>query len=157
MIFENHNIFLAEITKMQQPYKLMAMDVGTKKIGAAVRTSNIDVVTPYRTWYRQTLKKDLAVLQQALEVEGVHGLILGLPLAQSGEANIQTKYVIEFGKALSGRTTVPLTFYDERYTTGLANTLLKSANLRRKKRNEVDDKFSACIILEGFAKLNGIT
>jgi RNase H-fold protein (predicted Holliday junction resolvase) len=47
----------------------------------------------------------------------------------------------------------PIIFFDENFTSKLADRLLKQTNLKRKKRNKLDDSISAQIILDDFFKI----
>lgn len=50
---------------------------------------------------------------------------------------------------------LPLTLYDERFTTGMAHSILRSHGVRRRERHDRDDSMAASIILDGFFSLYG--
>ena len=58
--------------------------------------------------------------------------------------------VKKFADTLVDKINLPIILSDERFTTSLANTLLKEVNLKRKVRNKMDDIVAASILLENF-------
>ncbi len=154
MIFEKHQNFLEAIKQQSSMFKLMSLDVGDKKIGLATCHNTIKVVTPYKVIIRKKLKEDIALLKIEINENSIFGLVLGLPISPNGESTPDTQKVINFANKIAQNIPIPITFYDERYSTKLANTMLRDLNMNRKERNQVDDQISAGIILEDFVRLN---
>ena len=77
-----------------------------------------------------------------------------------GSFSPQTEKVREFARILknklksSGRSKIGLVYYDERFTTSIAERVLIDADLSRKKRKEVIDKQAATIILTDYLSSN---
>ncbi|MBA8666626.1 Holliday junction resolvase RuvX [Holosporaceae bacterium 'Namur'] len=154
MIFENHQNFLSIIKQNSSYYKLMALDVGGKKIGLATSHVSLNVVTPYKIIIRKNLKADIDLLKYEITENNIHGLVIGLPISSGGEHTENTQKMVVFANKLSGIADTPITFYDERYSTKLADVMLRDLDMNRKERNQIDDQISASIILEDFLKLN---
>lgn len=63
----------------------------------------------------------------------------------------RTHYIVRFTTTLSHLLhNIPITFQDESFTTQAADALLKSANIKRIKRNAIDDAIAASLILDNF-------
>ena len=80
----------------------------------------------------------------------VNAVIVGYPLHLDGNETVQTDEIKKFAGMLVSKVNIPIILSDERFTTSLANTLLKEAKLKRKVRNKMDDMVSASILLENF-------
>jgi putative Holliday junction resolvase len=154
MIYQDAQAFLSKVKESQTQYKLMALDVGQKKIGLATFHSLLNVVLPLKVLLRNGMKADIIKLADEIKTNSISGLVIGLPLSMSGEASKGTEFVINFANKLAASLDIPIAFYDERLTTKLANTMLLDLNLSRKERNNIDDQISASIILEDFIRLN---
>ncbi len=150
MITENHKDFIENVRAVKPKFKLMGLDVGQKKIGIAFVSSDSMVVTPFKTVIRKNTGYDLQLLNDMIIQNQVNGLVIGLPLEISGDEGISAKKIKAFALKLSEITKIPITFEDERFTTDIAQDLLRETQLKRKSRDRIDDQVSAQIILEGF-------
>ena len=63
---------------------------------------------------------------------------------------MKSKEARQFAKWLSDETELPVRFVDERFTTALANRMLREADLTHKKRKKQVDKIAAHLILETY-------
>jgi len=150
MITENHKDFIEKVRAVKPKFKLMGLDVGQKKIGIAFVSADSMVVTPFKTTTRKNTGYDLQLLNDMIIQNQVNGLVIGLPLEISGDEGISAKKIKAFALKLSEITKIPITFEDERFTTDIAQDLLRETQLKRKSRDRIDDQVSAQIILEGF-------
>ena len=57
----------------------------------------------------------------------------------------------------TGLGNVKIDFYDERFTTVMAERVLKEAELTRKERKKVVDKQAAVIILQSYLDSKGLS
>ena len=147
MIFESKDEFLNKLNKLEN-FKVLGIDFGTKKSGLAIYNSAIKIVTPLITFYNIT--QNFNKLLDLIDKNSINGIIIGKPIKLSGHETENINEINKIAKLLSNSTNLPLIFIDERFTTSLANTILKQANIKRKKRNQIDDLVSASIILEEF-------
>ncbi|MEF9921776.1 MAG: Holliday junction resolvase RuvX, partial [Anaerovoracaceae bacterium] len=83
-------------------------------------------------------------------------IVVGLPKNLNGTDSIQTEKVYEFRTMLenklksTGMQDVEVVWQDERFTTVIAEKVLISADVSRKKRKEVIDKQAAVLIMQGY-------
>ena len=75
---------------------------------------------------------------------------MGDPLRLSGNPGEQSVQAREFGERLASRTAAPVKFWDERFTTVLAQRVLKESGISSRKRAKAVDRLSAVILLESY-------
>ena len=151
MIFDNLDDFIKTV-KIKQDFKLASLDIGGKKIGTALWSSFLNLVTPGKIIYRNNLDKDLELLQVFIKANSINGLVLGLPLQMDGKEGNQCQSIRKFANSVDGVFNIPMIFQDERLTTAFANKLTKEMGHSRKKGNQADDSIAALLILESFIK-----
>lgn len=78
------------------------------------------------------------------------GWVVGLPIHCDGRESQKSEEARDFASWLYHTTELPVRFIDERYTTALANRLLRDADLTHKKRKKQVDKIAALLILESY-------
>lgn len=127
--------------------KLIALDVGTKRIGVAKADSKVRIAIPYSAIEVDGTEFDkIASLARAWDI---NSFVLGLPRNSHGEETEQSRYVRQFAKEL--KQAVPgakICFQDESLTSVEAEKRLKN---RKKgyKKGDIDSE-AATIILQDF-------
>ena len=81
---------------------------------------------------------------------GAAHLVVGHPRNMDGTRGESARRAEEFAEALSEKTGLAYTLWDERLTTVSAIGFLNETNTRGKKRKAVVDTVSAVIILQDF-------
>ena len=147
MIFESKDEFLNKLNKLEN-FKVLGIDFGTKKSGLAIYNSTIKIVTPLQIL--QNINQNFNELLKIIDENCINGIIIGNPIKLNGLDTENMNQINKLAKLLSNEIKLPIILVDERFTTSLANTLMKQANIKRKKRNKIDDLVSASIILEEF-------
>ncbi len=134
---------------------LMALDVGTKRIGIALCDPMHMVVTPLETLHRKKFTPDAQYLIKLIKDWNIKGLVVGLPLNMDGTEGVTCQSVRDFIKNLERLedwpTTLAITFQDERLTSIEAETaLIDEMDVSRKKRIGAVDQLAAMTILKRF-------
>jgi putative Holliday junction resolvase len=130
--------------------RVLALDVGKKRIGLAISDPLGLTAQGLDTLHRTRIREDLASLSAlALERE-VGGFLVGLPLHMSGDESRQAQYTREFGERLQASTNLPVVYWDERWTSVEAGRVLRSSGISIEKRAQAVDKLSAVLLLESF-------
>jgi len=141
---------LAEITAALAPgRRLMGLDVGTKTIGVALSDTSLMVATSLMTMRRTKFMKDAEELLGLIDRHNVGGLVIGLPVNMDGTEGPKCQSVRHFGKNLMDRRDLPVSYWDERWSTQAVTRTLLDADVSRKRRGEVVDKLAASYILQG--------
>jgi len=130
--------------------RLAGIDFGTVRIGIAVTDPDQRLASPYEIYQRRSRTADAEYFQRLVREERVVGFVVGLPVHASGEESRKSIEVRAFGDWLRGLTGLPVRFYDERYTSVLADQSLLDAQMTRKQRKARLDKVAAQLILAAY-------
>ncbi len=131
--------------------RLIGLDLGTKTIGLAVSDSDFTVASPLQTIRRTKFTADAEQLLQIIAEKNVGGIVLGLPRNMDGTEGPRAQSTRAFAQNMTGKTDLPIAFWDERLTSAEAErVLIDQADMTRKRRGEVIDKMAAAIILQNF-------
>ena len=134
--------------------RLLGLDYGTVRVGIAVTTPEQTIASPLETYSRRSPALDAQHFRTvAEEIHGV-GIVVGLPMHTGGEEGQKAREARTFGNWVAQQTRLPLMFWDERFTTALAEEHLRDANVRPKKRRALLDKLAAQIMLQSFLDAN---
>jgi putative holliday junction resolvase len=131
--------------------RLIALDVGTKRIGVAISDESRLIANPRLILTRASNQKDFAKIQQFFNENQAVAIVIGLPLTMSGEDQIMSEFVRKFStnfdEFLEGR--VPIFLFDERLSSFEARGVRASKQMSRNKPKFVDD-IAASFILQHF-------
>ncbi|MDR3709032.1 MAG: Holliday junction resolvase RuvX [Capsulimonadaceae bacterium] len=131
--------------------KILALDVGTVRIGVAISDDLEMGAYPLMTYTRVgALKRDLAAIQVIAAEQEADTILVGLPTSIDGGEGPQAKYTRGFGDALAKVIGVPLVYWDESMTSVEANDILIGMNYSRQKRRLVLDQWAAKLLLESY-------
>jgi putative Holliday junction resolvase len=138
--------------------RLIGVDLGTKTIGLAISDVERRIASPLRTLPRSAFARDADALTAILTEFGIAGIVLGLPLDLSGGDSPRAQSTRGFAHNLSKRTSLPITFWDERFSTVAVTRSLIANDVSRARRAQVVDKMAAAYILQGaLDRLAGLT
>ena len=130
--------------------RVLALDVGEKRIGVALSDPTGIIATPNTTIQRSGEAADIeAVLSLAME-HGVKEIVVGLPLTLAGRVGTQARQVTRFAAALADRASVPVKTLDERYSTVQAERMMREAGGRPSRNKAAVDAAAAAVILQGY-------
>ena len=130
--------------------RIIALDVGTKRIGVAISDELFLTAQGMDTIQRQSLASDLDRIKNIVKERDVSEIVVGLPLNMDGSYSAKTKEVVEFMDSLSKAINLPVKTWDERLTTVQAERVLLDADMSRAKRKKVTDKLAAQLILQSY-------
>ncbi|HET9392788.1 MAG TPA: Holliday junction resolvase RuvX [Candidatus Rubrimentiphilum sp.] len=132
---------------------VIALDVGTKRIGVAVADPSETFALPVTVVERTNLDADLARIAGLLHEYGASELVVGDPIRLSGERGPAAEQIDRFVEQLRKIFDGTIHRVDERLTTAQAQKALIAADVSRAKRKTVIDKMAAALILETFLAL----
>jgi len=128
--------------------RILGIDYGEKRIGLAI--SDPLRMTAQALGYILNDSSTIKNLQSRISEYDVQHIVVGLPLNQNGEDSAKCQYVREFCDEIASHTSVPYSFWDERFSTVAVTKQLIDADMSRKKRKEVVDAQAAAFILQGY-------
>lgn len=129
---------------------LLGVDFGTVRLGVAVSDPNRKIASPLTTHQRAGPKRDAEFFRQQVAEHCVVALIVGLPVHLDGREGVKAKEARVFGKWLTEETGLPVVFFDERFTTVLAEDALWNAGLTHKDRKARRDRVAAQMLLQAY-------
>ena len=130
--------------------RILAIDYGTKRCGIAVTDELKLIASPLTTVEASEL---LDFLQQCCQTESVERIIVGLPKQTSGELSESETAITTFIEKLQEKLPeIPVSRYDERFTSKIASHILVESGTKKKKRQDkaLLDKISATLILQDY-------
>lgn len=130
--------------------RILAIDYGKKRTGLAVTDPLRITANPLLTIETKGL---ISWLQTYFEKEKVDIVVIGHPTQMNGEESESMNYIRPFiGNFKKQFPTIPITMYDERFTSVLAHQAMIAGGMKKKDRQDkaIVDKIAACIILEGY-------
>ncbi len=127
---------------------LLALDVGSKRIGVAVGDDRLNV-----SWPLTTLNVDSTIYEQINRLISEHHvktLVIGLPRNNQGEVTKQTDAVQQFARQLELPEGVKLGWQDESLTSTRAEAELESRG-KPYEKGQID-ALAATYILEDYLR-----
>jgi len=134
--------------------RLLGVDFGTKRIGLAICDPDQSISTPIDNYTRRNTDLDGKHFQQTIKDWNAIGVVIGLPVHLSGDESEKSRQTREFGNWLKQLLQLPVTYWDERFSSQTAEAHLLAANLTKKQRKARLDKLAAQIILQSFLDTN---
>ncbi len=135
---------------MPLPRRVLALDVGSRRIGVAVSDPLGITAQGLDTIQRQNKRKDWDALGAVLKKYDVGEIVVGLPLRLSGAEGTQSGKMRVFADELHAKFGLPVHLWDERWTSTEANRLLRETNLSIEKRGKAVDRMAAMLILQAW-------
>jgi len=130
--------------------RILALDVGAKRIGVAVTDPLGITAQGLDTIERQNKRRDLEALAQLMAKYEVREIVVGLPLRLSGAEGTQSEKMRRFADDLHAWFGVTVHLWDERWTSTEANRLLRETDLSIAKRGKAVDRMAAILILQSW-------
>lgn len=135
---------------MSVPGRLLGVDFGRVRLGLAISDAERRIASPLTTYHRRDREQDASYLRQLVQEEEVVGIVVGLPAHLSGREGESARAARQFGQWLHDLTSLPIVFWDERFSTLEAESSLWTAGLTHKRRKERRDRVAAQIILQAY-------
>ena len=128
-------------------YKVMALDIGTKRIGVALSDFLLMLANGHSYISRQPENKAIEEIYKIAKENHVEKIVVGLPLNMDGTKGSQAKDCEDFASKIQGYDVI---FEDERLTSDTAEENLRNKKIDFRKDKGLVDIESACIILEQY-------
>ncbi len=132
--------------------RVLALDLGEKRIGVALSDPLGMIARPLMVIRRSSKAKDHAAIHQLVAENQVCEVLCGYPLSLDGSEGPQGRRVRRYAEALAEGLPVPVTLWDESYSTVEAEQHLRAAGKKRsaqETRNWID-AVAAAVILQSY-------
>ena len=130
--------------------RLAGIDFGTVRIGVAVTDREQKFASPLTNYTRRGDVADAAYFQRLVKKEEIVAFVVGLPVHLDGNESQKSNEARGFGQWLQEKTSLPIVFFDERFTSVEAEQLLLGAEFTKKRRKARLDKLAAQILLAAY-------
>lgn len=130
--------------------KYLALDVGDRRVGAAIGDSDLRIATPIDVIERRSVEQDTRAFSGLASKYSVDQLIVGLPRNMDESVGPQAESVREYAEKIARGLSLPLTLWDERLTTVDAAARIAATGAHGKKSRRTLDAIAASVILQDY-------
>ncbi len=128
-----------------KPIKLLALDIGERRIGVAAADTGTKIAYPLTTL---DVSDDIIErIEELIAEQHATELVIGFPRNLSGETTAQTATVQKFAVRLEAFG-LPIHFQDETLTSVAAEAHLSKGRLRHQQKGSVDAHAAAIILTD---------
>ncbi len=128
-------------------YKVMALDIGTKRIGIALSDYLLMLANGHSYIQRQPEDSAIEQIVKIAKDNNVQKIVVGVPFNMDGTQGAQAEDCKDFASKLKGYEII---YEDERLTSDTAEENLRSRKIDFRKDKGLVDIESARIILEQY-------
>tara|TARA_Y100001968_G_C19436078_1_gene759780 strand:+ start:2110 stop:2547 length:438 start_codon:yes stop_codon:yes gene_type:complete len=125
------------------PESILSLDVGRKRVGLAGCDSLGITITPLDALHRKTFQEDLNKIKNICIKRNVKGLVIGVPLDESGKDTDQSNYSKRYGHRLAVALGLPLAWVNEHSSSWEAG---QRFNLKSDRSGKLDSAAAALIL-----------
>jgi putative holliday junction resolvase len=129
--------------------RVLALDVGTRRLGVAVSDPTGTVASPLATVPRRSPAEDARAIAAVADEQAATTVVVGLPVTLAGRegpaAAAVRAYLAELAELLPG---LAFELVDERLSTVAAERALVGGGVRRQARRQVVDQVAASVFLQ---------
>ena len=130
--------------------RLLALDIGERRIGVALSDPMHIIASPYSVIDRKITPDYKAEIRKLISEKDVEALIIGLPLTLKNRISKQTEKVQLIIKELTSELALPVHTIDERLSSVSAKNTLKLKGVKTGHNKGEIDKIAAAIFLQEF-------
>jgi putative Holliday junction resolvase len=136
--------------------RFVGLDIGEKRIGVAVSDVSGTLARPLGVLRPSGLEVDALdvvsteIARLAAEEDGLGEIVIGLPRRLDGSPSDMTPRVEQFARRLQTKTSLPVTFQDERLSSREAESRLALRDKDWRSRKARLDAAAAAVILQDY-------
>ena len=123
---------------------ILGIDYGRKKIGLALGDSESKLTEPLEVIRFKSENEMLEKMSRLSEESRVSKIVVGIP---EGAMAVEVR---KFGDKLQKEIGIPVFYQDETLSTKDAQDLSRVSGMTRKKRKQMEDAYSASLILQKY-------
>ncbi|MDQ3705520.1 MAG: Holliday junction resolvase RuvX [Chloroflexota bacterium] len=130
--------------------KVLALDIGKRRIGVAVSDELGLLARPLQTVQSVSLNVDVKRIVELAQELGAEMVVVGDPLHMSGDPSTMSNRARKFGETLQAASGLPVEYIDERLTSVEAERILLDQGVHPRKVREQIDAVAASVILQSY-------
>ncbi|NQT73061.1 MAG: Holliday junction resolvase RuvX [Chloroflexi bacterium] len=130
--------------------RMMGLDVGDKRIGVSLCDPMEVLASAFGVIERTDDAADIQAIMELAKEHDVGRIIVGLPRLLEGGIGTQAHKTIDFAGELSEEIGIPVEMVDERFSSSIAEDLLRKAGKSHREIKEKIDAAAAALILQWY-------
>jgi putative Holliday junction resolvase len=129
--------------------RILAVDLGTKRVGFALSDPLKMIASPFEMIYYSTEDELIKTILSIAEDKKVDTVVIGLPIREDGIEGKGCEESRKLAERLQNKN-IAVVLWDERYSSKIAESILKECGVKYKKSKQRIDSISASVILENY-------
>lgn len=136
--------------------RIMALDIGDKRIGMAISDLMGWTAQPLHTLHRKATEEDIEEILKVVREYSPKVIVAGLPKNMDGTEGFQSEKTIRFMELLQKKLPdgIMIDYQDERLSTKSARQAMLQAGTKKKQKKGMVDTIAAVFILETYLMRN---
>ena len=135
--------------KQSETYRLIGLDLGSKRIGVSICDDKQSIATPFRTINKTNTNELIKELNDLVNEYNIKGIIIGNPINMDGSSGRSAQSVNDVSSNIDIAINVDVCLWDERLSTVGAFNLSSQLDVNVSKREKNIDQNAAAFILQG--------
>lgn len=128
--------------------RVLALDIGERRIGVASGDTATRVATPVKVLATEEVVGNARTWRTLVQDEEPELIVAGLPTSMNGEQGRQARRVKDMARKIARQSGLPLEFADERLSSSEARRILHEQGLSEKEMRGRVDMVAASLFLE---------
>lgn len=137
---------------MELKKRIVALDIGTKRIGVATCDALWMSANPLKTIIRKNDQLALDEIKKICQEYATDMILIGIPYNMDGSLGFQAKNCLKFIEPL--RKDYVILEQDERLSSSYAEEILRNQGKKYTKNKALVDAMAACVILSEYIENN---
>lgn len=130
--------------------RVLGIDPGERRIGLALSDELGLLARPVEILPRRSLDEAVAAIVDLIQKERVEQVVVGVPVSLDGHLGPQARRSLRFVGALRRRAPVPVSTWNEQYSTVEAQRRLVEAGRWPRNRRQRLDAAAAAVLLQDY-------
>lgn len=129
---------------------VLGVDPGSRRVGVAVSDPLASIALPLTVIQRNDTDAYIEELVDLCRLRESTEIVVGLPKRLDGTEGPEAVKARALADALHNRLEIPVHLLDERFTSKISESALRSMNVSSRKQREGTDKIAATVLLQSF-------
>ncbi|HUU09936.1 MAG TPA: Holliday junction resolvase RuvX [Phycisphaerae bacterium] len=130
--------------------RTLGLDLGQRRVGVAVSDPDGSMAHPLLQFEPRGRRDLVATVARLVGEQEAGRVVVGMPLLLDGTKGEQARRTEAVVAALEETLDVPVTTWDERFSTAQADAAMREAGLGPRQRRSRRDKVAATLILQSY-------
>lgn len=129
---------------------VLGIDPGSRRVGVAVSDRLASIALPLTVIQRNDTNAYIGELVDLARLRETAEIVVGLPKRLDGSDGPEATKARALAEILHERLEIPVHLLDERFTSKISESALRSMNVSSRKQRQGTDKIAATVLLQSF-------